>query len=489
MIGKAIHRILKDKISDLSSGGVFPVIMPQNVNYTLSSSSSYPAVIYHNFTEYETSKDELPNIVYTRVMLQIVSNNYSDVNSIGTKIRDVLDHYKDLSLEGLVNVPGYNYLGNQHNFIENIDISHIFYQEEEDEYFDKLQLFTRRIEYDVYYYDDVMKFSYDVKNKDGYTPTNPLALCYDFTQNNLMRGSHQGEIKYTSIPSTQGQKVDFVFNKLGRVKDLYTSSLVTGNETMYEYIKAPSPGGQPNIVPSYNTGVADGTKPSVDFSEFDSLGIHSFSSTFPTMFMCPYGAMFIFIYKPTTTGGENYLLGSSNETSEFRPFLVSHAKIGDDIHIKIKTKGIEFDGQSNERTLISSTDSDKYWGGDYHFLSVSLGGSKNYTGGSYNQKGWFEYFNSEYNPKLTTGQIIKNNQIAGNTDSLQVDLYTNFCLSRIGNAQVDSSAGFKMYELLVFIPNEAQTHSIDEDSAPFQPTDIIYKKVKEYIYNKYKSLK
>ena len=90
---------------------------------------------------------------------------------------------------------------------------------------------------------------------------------------------------------------------------------------------------------------------------------------------------------------------------------------------------------------------------------------------------------------MTTGQIIKNNQIAGNTDSLQVDLYTNFCLSRIGNAQVDSSAGFKMYELLVFIPNEAQTHSIDEDSAPFQPTDIIYKKVKEYIYNKYKSLK
>jgi hypothetical protein len=46
-----------------------------------------------------------------------------------------------------------------------------------------------------------------------------------------------------------------------------------------------------------------------------------------------------------------------------------------------------------------------------------------------------------------------------------------------------------MYEFLMFIPNQAQTHNIDADAAPFQPTDIIYKKVKEYIYNKYTDLK
>ena len=50
----------------------------------------------------------------------------------------------------------------------------------------------------------------------------------------------------------------------------------------------------------------------------------------------------------------------------------------------------------------------------------------------------------------------------------------------------ETSGGFRMYEFLLFIPNEAQTHNINVDAAPFQPTDIIYKKVKDYIYEKYK---
>ena len=118
-----------------------------------------------------------------------------------------------------------------------------------------------------------------------------------------------------------------------------------------------------------------------------------------------------------------------------------------------------------------------------------MGGSKQYTGGSYNQVGWYEYFNSNYNPKLTTGQILKNNLITGNTDNLDNDTNNNFYLSRIGQRSGDATGEFRVYELLLFIPNEAQTHNIDADAAPFQPTDIIYKKVKDYIYNKYELLK
>ena len=36
MIGKAIHKILKEQISDLATGGIYPIIMPQNAKYSLS---------------------------------------------------------------------------------------------------------------------------------------------------------------------------------------------------------------------------------------------------------------------------------------------------------------------------------------------------------------------------------------------------------------------------------------------------------------------
>ena len=91
---------------------------------------------------------------------------------------------------------------------------------------------------------------------------------------------------------------------------------------------------------------------------------------------------------------------------------------------------------------------------------------------------------------MTTGQILKNNSIAGNTDTMTGGVDERFWFSQIGTTTTgETSGGFRMYEFLLFIPNEAQTHNINVDAAPFQPTDIIYKKVKDYIYEKYKSLK
>ena len=489
MIGKAIHRILKDKISELSTGGIFPVVMPQNAKYSISSNTNYPAIVYHQFTELETSKDKNPNIVFCRVMLQIIGDSYKSMEDISTKVRDVLDHYADKSLAGLVNVPGYTDGGYNHSFISNVDIQNIFYIEEEDEYFDKLNLFTRRIEYEVFYYDDIIKLNYDIKNSDGYTPSNPLALCYDFTQSRLMRDEQAGVggIDYEDV-IVDDDKVDYVFNKLGRVKSLSYNTLTTTNYTYYEYMISGAPGGLPTYRPKYQDGISENTLPFLEFDEYKSLVVKSTDSPIDTQFVMPFGGMVILVYKPTGTGGENYILGSNNETINIRPLIFSHKKIGSDITIHFKPNGVAFDGASSERTLITSTDSTNFWDADYHFFCLSLGGSKQYTGGSVNQKGWYEYFNSNYNPKLTTGQILKDNSITGNTDSLDNDMDNNFFISRIGQRQLDTSAGFRMYEMLLFIPNEVGTHNIDSDSAPFQPTDIIYKKIKDYIYKKYTKL-
>ena len=222
----------------------------------------------------------------------------------------------------------------------------------------------------------------------------------------------------------------------------------------------------------------------------------------PNMLTLPFGAMFIFVYKPEVDGDENYLSGAVDGSTDRNPIIISHKKIGSDITLHFNPNGKEFDGATRERTLISSTDSSKYWGGDYHFLCLSLGGTKDYTGGSVNNAGWFEYFNSDYNPKLTSGQILKNNSIIGydiyitrlELDTMDQSLgMRQFYFGRVGTASSagggQNSAGFRIYEMLLFIPNEKQTHNIDADTAPFQPTDIIYKKVKDYIYEKYNKLK
>lgn len=483
MIGKAIHKILKDKISDLATGGIYPVVMPQNC--------SYPSVVYHNFTEYETSKDSAPNIIYDRLNLQLIGKTYKEVDDIGKKIRDVLDHYIDKSSAGLLNVPGYTDKGNSNSFIGNIDIQHIFYQDEEDDYFEKLELYTRRLEYDVYYYYDIMRFNYDIKNSDGYTPANPLALAYDFTQSKLMRDDlspFPGGIDYDK-EIKDGYDVCYVFNKLGIVKNLGYNPITSTafNDTWNQYLVASSYADglkQPN----YEDGISEGTKPFLRFQNKETIAVNSSTATFTDLFLLPYGGMIILVYKPIGTGSENYILGCGTGSTDNDPLIFSHKKVGSDITIHFNPNGSDFTGSARERVLKTSTNSTNYWDAEYHFFCLSLGGSKNYTGGSYNQAGWYEYFNSNYNPKLTTGQIIKNNTIAGNTDTMPNDMATNFSVSRIGHT-VNDSAGFRMYEMLLFIPNEAQTHNISTDAAPFQPTDIIYKKAKDYIYNKYKLLK
>ena len=487
MIGKAIHIILKDKISELNSGGIYPVVMPQNAKYKLGDSSSYPAIVYHQYTDYETSKDKAPNIFFCRVMIQVISNTYKSVNEIGTKIRDILDHYDDKSSAGLVNVPGYtDSNGYAHSFIGNIDINHIFYTDENDEYFEKLQIYSRRIEYEVYYFNDILKLSYDKVNElqgADKTPTNPLALAYDFTQSGLMRGNDGAVPDYTN-KITNGERVSYVFNKLGKVKDLYYDTTNIGNNEFMEFLQTPS--NLTDFTPVYYDGTSNSSVPYLDFSGTHSINIVRDPDTSDEEFDLPFGAMVIMVYNPTTAEDENYLLGAATETADNAPIILSHKKIGSDITIHFNPNANAFTGASRERTLITSTNSANYWDAKYHFLSLSLGGSKNYTGGTYNQEGWFEYFNSDYNPKLTSGQIIKNNSITGNTDTMPSNS-KNFYFSRIGDMST-SSAGFKVFEFLLFIPSYNQDHNIDDDTAFIQPTDILYKKAKDYIYNKYETL-
>ena len=239
-------------------------------------------------------------------------------------------------------------------------------------------------------------------------------------------------------------------------------------------------------MPIYKDGVSDNTLPYLKFTGTNTLKVNQDPAD-DKLFL-PFGAMIILVYRPVGTDAENYILGSNIGTTDNRPLIISHKKDGSNITIKFNPNGNEFNGASRERTLLTSTDSSNYWGGDYHFLCLSLGGSKKYTGGTYNQQGWYEYFNSDYNPKLTTGQIIKNNSIAGNTDTMGGGADTDFFMERIGSP-VNTSGGFNIYEMLIFVPNEKSTHNISNDAAPFQPTDIIYKKVKDYIYNKYNELK
>ena len=49
-----------------------------------------------------------------------------------------------------------------------------------------------------------------------------------------------------------------------------------------------------------------------------------------------------------------------------------------------------------------------------------------------------------------------------------------------------------VFEMMLFVPTETTSRGggdFDSDSAPFQPTDIIYKNIKDYVYNRYSKLK
>ena len=489
MIGKAIHIILKDKISELNSGGIYPVVLPQNADYSIGASSNYPSIIYQQYIDYETSKDPSPNILYCRLNIHVISESYKTTNEISVKVRDVLDHYQDLSNAGIVDIPGYvDSDGYRHNPAKNIDIQHILYEEEDDEFFDDLKLFARRMEFSVYYFNDIGLLNYDQPNElqgPTKTPTNPLAWAFDFTQSGLLRNDN---VVDTSVPDyesrvSNGGQVHFAFNKIGKVKDLRYNSAVNpvniGNTDFYQYFKSGAV--QPGYYPTWEDGSSNSSKGYLKFETTASITTLSTSSN--PRFHMPLGAMIIMVYQPYGTESENYLMGSANQFAGQAPLIFSHKKVGSDITIHFAPNSTSFTGATDERTLITSTDSTKYWDAKYHFFCLSLGGCKAYTGGTYNQQGWFEYFNSDYNPKLTTGQIIKNNTIAGNTTNMTVG-FLNFYFNRIGHQTVNS-AGFRMYEFLMFIPNNKKTHNISDDAAPFQPTDIIYKKAKEYISNKY----
>tara|TARA_R100000655_G_scaffold31221_1_gene62680 strand:- start:16854 stop:18353 length:1500 start_codon:yes stop_codon:yes gene_type:complete len=499
MIGKAIYKILTENLPahlTIKNGGVYPLYFIQD-SYTVTGSggypfSTYPQIVYHTFTDPILSKDTLPNMNYVRLTMQVVSHKYIDINTVSSQLRDVLDHYVDRSSAGLAGVPGYRENGNYHNLVSNVDIQHIFYQEEEDEYFDKIKLFTRRIEYDVYYYDDIIKYGYDkagVWFEQDRTVSNPLALCYDFTQVGLMRKKD-----YTNnIPDYAGKVINggdvfYTFNKLGKTDYQKINTFNTGstNEILKEYLETD----HASNMPVYYDGVADNCKPYLFFQNNSNLGIVSQSqiNNYPNQLFTPYGFMIVMVYKPVNSWSENYLMGSNSE-SQPTPFLVSHSKLTDGIKIKCRYHGLSFSGSPAEFTIVDGgTDSTNYWGGDYHFLCLSLGGSKAYTGGSRSYKGWFEYFNSNYNPRLTTGQISYNNKILGDL-SVETDAApNNEYYTRIGSVD-QTSAGFRMYEMLLFTPPEKIKRGSNVDDPPFQPTDILYKNIKDYIYRKYESLK
>ena len=193
MIGKAIHKILKNKISDLSSGAIFPVIMPQNSKFSLGDASSYPAVIYHNATEYVKTKDKLANMLQANISIQVVSKSYKKTNQISNQIRDVLDHYIDYSKNGLDEVKGFTTdTGYTYSFIDNIAIANIFYEEEEDEYFEDLFTYSRVIDYKIFYYNNIDKFSY---NKGTKITQNTTGALMSTTATNIDEPSNLGLVR------------------------------------------------------------------------------------------------------------------------------------------------------------------------------------------------------------------------------------------------------------------------------------------------------
>ena len=222
MIGQAIHTILKSQISDLSTGGVFPIIMPQNSKYSLSSSSSYPAVIYHQMLDLETTKDKNPNMVKCDLSIQVVSKSYKTTSKISDQIKNVLDNYRDFTPVGLDTVQGYqDEYANNHSLIENVDISNVFFTGESDDYFEDLMLYTRAIDYDVYFYWNLEQFAYSKGKSATATSissfTNPLILSLDFTQ---IKSLNNSALVFSAQDDNQRQSaenndsVQFLYNKI-----------------------------------------------------------------------------------------------------------------------------------------------------------------------------------------------------------------------------------------------------------------------------------
>tara|TARA_R100001594_G_scaffold132499_1_gene172737 strand:+ start:10249 stop:11658 length:1410 start_codon:yes stop_codon:yes gene_type:complete len=469
MIGKAIYNILKTHISDLATGGIYPVVMPQRS----TNLSAKPAVIYNIISNYETSKNAEPDIAKAIVEIRVVSKTYKETDDVSKSLRYLLDHYRDQTYEGMDGIRGYvDYKGSKHNLISNVDIAEIFYQDQEDDYIDELFLYSRSLVYHVYYYDNVNKFCFNYKDT-----TSPLVLSLKADASIEKDGN--GNFKSALIQEIDGARCNSgttVTKWYNRIGAFYAKDTPTATATLYNnYLKGQ---GSPKY---YSTPINDVIRPRIQFQGADIISVND--NTKPIDLSR--GGLLIYVYNPSTSGNYNYLSGDSSFESYNPSMCLSHRLDGVNADIEFNPRG-EFSTFSSETITLASGTTGVLWNGDVHFLALSIGGNKAQTGGSYNQSGWYEYFNSDNTTKLTTGQILENNSFTGNSET-----YSNSCnFATIGSLFNGlGSAGFSLYEFLLFVPESITTHGIDADAAPFQPTDIIYKKTKDYILNKYKSLK
>jgi hypothetical protein len=476
MIGQAIYNILTTNVEELKTGkNVYPVVMAQNTQPGLSY--SYPAVIYTPITTYELSKDKMPGALIAEVQISIFTESYKETANLASSIRAQLDHFKDTAVGGLSGVPGYtDDNGYTHSIIANTDINHIFFEDEEYEFLKDLYLSACFQTYKIYYFDDIIKLSYGENfAKLTTAPNSPLTMAIDCTQNKLMRGMND------IIPVSDGTFVEYVYNKLGNIN--YANQNNSTDSLPAKALKGQyqtSPGKYPAY--SDGVGVSGGIKKNLFIEEdafmyIDNTGNKVYGG---------YGMMIVLVYKPTAEGANNWIVGNGNSAIS-KGIIIEHKKEGANITIRINTAG-DFSETDATQVLLTSTNSFREWAGNYHYLCVSLCGNKAETGGSVNSAGWFDYFNSNsLSSKLyTTGQIEKENQITGNTlTQTQPQWFSGF-----GSSTELDSAGFRIYECLVFTPSGKQKHaSGGYDVAPYQPTDIIYNQVKDYIFNKYGDLK
>jgi hypothetical protein len=461
MIGKFVYKLLTDNISELSAGGVYPVINPQDPG------TDYPRIIYSCFTTFEKSKDQFPNQRKTSLSLKIKGESYDQVNLLSEKVRDLLDSFTDSQSTGQDGLPSYpDNDGYTHNIIDNIDFDKIIFDRSEDYYDEDLLLYSKIDTYNVLWYDDILRLCYDDKT------TTPLFFHLDFGLKYL--GTY-----WNSPPLSSGNTVAWVYNRVIRPTLAFDGATPTvwggkwesayGNNPAFDYR------------PIWNH--ATPTLPAkITFGDDDILGIEDPTGYGSGQFEIPYGGLFIIVYKPTGTEDYNYLNGTP-ENGNAKQILVSHSKIGSDIKIEVNFND-DFTDISASNTLLSETDSTKYWDADVHFLALSFGGIPSKIGGAYTGRGWYEYFNSDYNPNKTTGQI-ENSMISGTTDSISGGIGWG----NIGKYGGAFSAGFDIYETMGFVATEKRSDANDNAITPFSPGGIIYNQAKNYILNKYKLLK
>lgn len=490
MIGKAIHRILKEKIEDLSDGQIYPIIVPQNSKHQIGSDSSYPQVVYHQFIDYENSKDVEPNIILCMLNIQVVSDKYSTVNLLSNEIKNTIDHYVDKSEFGLFGIKAFTENGKINNFIGNINIQNIFYIEEEDHYYDDLFLYSRSISFNVYYYESIDKLSYDGKYDS------PMFYHLDFTTNKFSEKPSSTSGSYAGYPSAT-DNVKYAYNKIGEVKSKFQSFTSGPSDDVWERYWLGGVGSSSwTNMPQWKIAPDPiGGEGSLYITNYKNLTTRIKSGTggSNSNLKIPYGALLVFVYRPVTQDNtdSNYLLGRSSNNDSIdgeAGLVIIHDKKAAGIDIKFNTGGSFVNSNMTNRTvtIATSTDSTNYFNAEYHFLAISLGSANHWLNSEgVNYKGWFEYFNSNYNPKLSSGQIVKNNSFDGFTTPIYGQ-GVNIC--SIGSF-TDNVPGFKVYECMILLPNGPKSHGGAYSDSPFiMPTDITYNNIKNYIYNKYQNL-